>query len=224
MSDDRRLSDWVLREGSDPDRAETERRLAGDPALRARALRLQETAEALRGVPGAAWEAIGDADAPAVTRPRRRWWPAPGARPSAALAAALAAVVFAAGVGAGALISGAGGTGPPGSPLALRPLAGGPASAGGVAYLIGGNRLELVISHLPATAPSRYYEAWLMTSLRRLIPLASFHVDRQGRARLDLPLPAAARSYRYIDVSLQSAGAGAAHSAVSVLRGPTSHS
>jgi RNA polymerase sigma factor (sigma-70 family) len=104
-------------------RAETERLLAGDPALRARALRLQETADALRAVPGAAWEAIGGDDAPAATRPGRRSWRALPARSSPVLAAVLAAAVFAAGAGAGAVINGARrdeSVGPPAGPASAR--------------------------------------------------------------------------------------------------------
>jgi hypothetical protein len=123
-------------------------------------------------------------------------------------------------VAVGGAGSGAGVT-PATRALALRPLGATPARASGVAYVTSGDRLVLVTDHLPVTSPGRYYEAWLMTNTRQLVPLASFRVDPTGHARVALQLPAAPTSYRYIDVSLQSAAAGTAHSAQSVLRGPT---
>ncbi len=53
-------------------------------------------------------------------------------------------------------------------------------------------------------------------------PLTSFRVGASGTASVTLLLPAPAGAYRYVDISLQAVGAGAAHSADSVLRGPTS--
>ena len=60
-----------------------------------------------------------------------------------------------------------------------------------------------------------------MSSTTRLVPIASFTVDSQGRAHLKLTLPAPASSYRYIDISRQLTRSGTADSGDSVLRGAT---
>ncbi len=222
MSDDRRLSDHLFGEGSDEDRRAFERRLAEDPDLQARMTRLTETADTLSALPAAAWEAIETgappsgvpawAGRPALRRPGLRW---------AAVAAAV--VVFALGLGTGALLSSPGSaTSAPGQKLALRPPAGAAPGAAGVAYLTGSGHLVLVIAHLPATTRGHYYEAWLMTSLQRLVPLVSFRVNANGSARIEVPLAAAPAAYRYVDISLQSVAERGSHSGDSVLRGSTS--
>lgn len=225
MNDDQWLSDHLLGEASASERDELERRMAADPVLRARVRALEDVTQRVQAVPMAAWEAIAE-PAPAPVRHPRRSRFAGFSVPRLAAAALAAVLLFAAGFGTRAL---SGGTArvtstlqPPGRQLVLEPLAGGPAGVSGSAYLHGGQSMVLVIHHLPTTAPGRYYEAWLMTSLTKLVPLTSFRVDRNGQARIVLQLPASERDYRYIDVSLQDVGAGVAHSADSVLRGPTS--
>lgn len=229
MSDDRRLSDHLLSdhllsESTGEERRAVERRLAEDPDQRTRVHGLEAVTDQLRAMSAAAWEASAAAEPASAGRRRTLWWPRrPVTMPAMATALVATVLLFAAGVGTGALISSAGtGARVAGRSLALAPLPGTPATAGGVAYLTGSNRLVLVIDHLPSTARSHYYEAWLMTNTKQLVPIASFRVDARDRARLELQLPAPARAYRYIDVSLQSSAGGTGHSAVSVLRGPTS--
>jgi hypothetical protein len=216
MSDERWLSDYVLEEAAEDERREIEARLAADPSLRERAQRLRDVAAELEALPPSVWSAVtGENDRrPVARRPR---FPRGIPRLTAALAAA---ALFVAGLGAGALLE-HGSAGTPGRTVALAPLGSAPTAAAGDAHLVGGDQLVLTVQHLPASRPQQYYEAWLMTSTTRLVPLASFRVGRGGQARLTLPLPAAASAYRYIDVSLQRVGAGTRHSADSVLRGAT---
>lgn len=229
MSDEHELSDYLLGESGEQDRLELERRIEADPLLRDRVRRLEAVTDRLAALSGAEWdvavddsaEAAGEAERPAAGRRVRRplfGIPMPG------VAVALVAVaLFAAGIATGALIIRGGGGGvPSGEALTLRPLITGPADVSGVAYLTGAEKMVLVINRLPVTVPGRYYEAWLMTSIHKLVPLASFRVDDHGAARLTLQLPAAPTSYRYVDISLQSVSGGSAHSGYSVLRGRTS--
>ena len=220
MSDDGWLSDYVLGEAGEEQRREIELRMARDPQLRERVTALRSVSARVQEVPGAAWLAIahtGDS-ATSGSNERSQW----SARLTARLALGIAAAValFLAGFGTRALSTSSSGSAA-GRPLELSALTGGPADVSGVAYVSGSQTMVLVINHLPRTVPGHYYEAWLMTSLQKLVPLASFRVDAHGQARLTLQLPAAESAYRYIDVSLQSAAAGVAHSATSVLRGPT---
>ncbi|MGI8713317.1 MAG: anti-sigma factor domain-containing protein [Solirubrobacteraceae bacterium] len=228
MTDERWLSDWLLGEGSAEQRRQMESRLAADPELRERARRLEAVTGRLHDLPPAAWEAIVDQGAHPAPRPRRarrrrRLRPA---IPRSALTGLAAGILFAVGLGVGELVHGSSGTPvttqAPAQTVALAPLAGAPARSAGVAYLSGrSDDLQLDVTHLPAIDSGHYYEAWLMSSSRRLIPLASFRVDARGGARLELALPAAVGDYRYIDISLQRVGAGTEHSHRSLLRGPT---
>jgi hypothetical protein len=225
MSGEDWLSDHLLGEEAGSDAAEARRRLAEDPALRARAARLAEVAGALDQLSPAAWEIAAGSlpETPAKgarggVAPRRRRLGAP------ALAAAMAVVAIAIGVGVGALIwSGGGqGTGAVTRAVVLRPLPGTSANAAGSAQVSSAGQLTLSVDRLPAAGAGRYYEAWLMTDTRHLVPLASFEVRGSGSARVTVPLPAPVARYRYFDVSLQTVSAGTAHSNRSVLRGPTS--
>jgi anti-sigma-K factor RskA len=219
MKNEHDISDYLLGELEPHARARMERRLSEDPELRARADRLSPVVERLQTLPRAAWETIGvDGDpAPQADRARRF-----GGRLTPRIAVALAAaaiVLFAAGIGVGTLLQR--GSSPGGATVVLNPLPGGPAAAGGVAHVSGSQRLQLVVSHLPRTTAGSYYEAWLMTSTTKLVPIASFTVDAHGAAKLQLTLPAPAHSYRFIDVSRQLLRNGTAHSGDSVLRGAT---
>ena len=226
MSDERWLSDYVLGEQTESEAAESRRRLDADPALRARAARLAEVSATLHELSPAAWEVASGSEstAPAARAravgPRGRWL-----RVSPALTAALAVVALAIGVGVGALVwSGGGGhaAGAAARTVALQPLPGTSAGATGSARVTSDGQLTLSVNRLPATGAGRYYEAWLMTDTRHLVPLASFEVRGSGSARVTVPLPAPAARYRYFDVSLQTVSGGTAHSHRSVLRGPTS--
>ena len=225
MSDERWLSDHLLGEQSESDAAEARRRLDADPVMRARATRLAEIAATLQELSPAAWEVAAGArsEAPAphqpARAPERRW-----RRFSPALTAALVVVALAIGVGVGALAwSGGGGAGgQSGRAVALHPLPGVSRNATGSARVTPAGELTLSVNDLPATGAGRYYEAWLMTDTRHLVPLASFDVHGSGRASVTVPLPAPVTRYRYFDVSLQTVSGGTAHSGDSVLRGPTS--
>jgi hypothetical protein len=226
VSDEKWLTDHLLGEESESDAAEARRRLDADPAIRARAARLAEIAATLQELSPAAWEvASGSPSGASVSRepatPAQRRW----GRVSPALAAALTIVALAIGVGVGALVWSGGGGGHAGRAaartVALRPLAGTSAHAAGTARVTPAGRLTLRVSRLPVAGAGRYYEAWLMTDDRHLVPLASFEVRGSGSARVTVPLPAPTARYRYFDVSLQTVVGGTAHSHRSVLRGPT---
>ncbi len=221
MSDDKLLSDYLLGECSEADRRLMETRIEQDPALRRRVRELTAVTERLEALAPEAWTTVAVQEPttapgrrrPALTGTRARW-----------LGALAAVVLFAAGVGVGALVagSGPGSSGSAAGPLlALRPITPAPPAATGVAQVLTDDRLKLVVTHLAPNLPTGYYEAWLMTSLRQLVPLAAFRVDRHGDAALELTLPAPTSSYRYLDISLQRVGAGTAHSRLSVLRGAT---
>jgi anti-sigma-K factor RskA len=220
MTDDQQLSDYLLGELDPEARRRMERRIAEDPELRARAESLSPLVSSLQALPPVAWEAIGadrgepkSTPAPAPHRFRRL-------TPRVAIALATAAIVlFAAGIGAGMLLER--GSGPSGAKVALDPLPGQSSAASGTARVNGSERLDLVVTGLPRNAGGSYYEAWLMSSTTKLVPIASFTVDSDGRAHLQLTLPEPASSYRYIDISRQLPRDGTAHSGDSVLRGAT---
>jgi hypothetical protein len=219
MNDEQHLSDYLLDELEPDARARVEHQLSEDPKLRARAERLSPLVERLQTLPSAAWEtvALDTAESPKDTGGVRL-----GGRLTPRIAGVLATaaiVLFAAGIGVGALLQR--GSSPAGATVVLKPLPGGPPAASGVAHLSSSQHLQLVVSNLPRTSAGGYYEAWLMTSTTKLVPIASFTVDAQGRAQLQLTLPAPASSYRYIDISRQLPRNGTAHSGDSVLRGST---
>jgi Anti-sigma-K factor rskA len=194
-----------------------------DPELAAEITSMGAIANLLSEVPAEAWQPIpspGQEPASPTHRHRR-----PLTR-SQALAAAVVLACLAIGFAAGALINR--GTGSPAStppPQAaaatLRPLPGQPPGAVARVQLGSAGRIVITFSRLPRPGAGRFYEAWLMTSATKLIPVASFRPNAHGSARVETSLPAPVGAFRYIDVSLQRAGAGPAHSGDSVLRGPT---
>ncbi len=239
---DEMLSEYLFGDLEPAAHAQIERLLARDGDLRARAERLAPLVGQLSDLPDAIWAfvasehagehpspdhlttvgALTAAPAPEGDRPphppgsRPRWWRRPLAlRP--ALAATAAAALLAIGVSLGALLERV--SSPSGNPVALRALPGEPSNVSGRALITEQGRIVLTVHHLPVPHTGTYYEAWLMTSATRLLPIATFRPDATGRARIDIPLPAPAAGYRYIDISLQQTNAGLAHSRVSVLRG-----
>jgi Anti-sigma-K factor rskA len=194
-----------------------------DPELAAEITSMRDIARLLSEVPAEAWQPIpapGQEPAPAN---RRHWRPLTR---SQALAAAVAVAFLAIGFAAGALINRSTGGSASSRPAqaataTLRPLPGQPAAAVGGVHLASGGRIVISFTRLPNPGAGRFYEAWLMTSTTKLIPVASFRPDAHGSARVETSLPAPVRAFRYIDVSLQQAGASPAHSGDSVLRGPT---
>jgi Anti-sigma-K factor rskA len=218
----RRAAEHVL---DDLERPETDTTPAvpEDPDLAADVTSMRAIAKLLSEMPTEAWQPIpapGHEPEPA-NRPRRR----PVTR-SLALAGVVVLACLAIGFAAGALVNRPGGgpaaTRPAQAATAtLRPLPGQPTTAIAQAQLASAARIVITFTRLPDPGAGRFYEAWLMTSATKLIPVASFRPDARGRARVETNLPAPVDAFRYIDVSLQQASAGPAHSGDSVLRGPT---
>jgi len=214
---DERIGDFVLGELSAEERRQLEQRIAADPALRERVAGLEALAGMLESLPGEAWATLGSAGRPAPeeVRPRRRRY---AARLRLGSAVAALALALGAGIGIGVLIERP--ASPTGPTVVLHALAGRPSAAEALARMTPGGRMLLSAEHLPATPPGEFYELWLMNNRRSLVAVASFRVGSGGRAQLDVPLPAAPAHYRYLDISLQQAAAGPAHSGDSVLRAP----
>jgi anti-sigma-K factor RskA len=211
----RELAAAYLLDALDPgERAEVERRLAGDAELRAEIEAARALTARLEALPEEAWPVESPAPAESTARPTRHWT----VRPAFALAALL--VVAALGFGLGALLTGGGST-KTAPTLVLRPLEPTAGEEATVAMPAPGEML-FTAEGLPALEAGQYYEIWLMSSTSKLVPVASFRVGADGHAQVRVPLPADPTSYRYFDVSRQVAGAGTEHSADSVLRGSTS--
>jgi anti-sigma-K factor RskA len=218
MTSEHELSDYLLGELDAETHVRFEQRLREDPELRARAERLRPLVGQLEAMPQDAWETLPAESAPAVARSRRRRRVLT-LRPLVAAGAATA--LLAVGV-AGGLLADGGGSSPQGPTVALSAVDGAPASSSALARMTGGGHMLLKVRGLPPAKPGTYYEAWLMSDGTHLVPVASFTVDDSGQARIDVPLPASASDYRYIDISLQRTAAGTAHSSTSVLRGALS--
>jgi Anti-sigma-K factor rskA len=213
----------VLDERSLP--ADTTLPLPDDRELAGEITSMRALAKLLAEVPAEAWEPIPTSSPESAASPAGRQRRRALTRPRA-LAGAVVLACLAIGFAAGALINpGAGGPGSPRPPRAatatLRPLPGQPAAATARAQLTSAGRIVISFTRLPRPGAHHFYEAWLMTSTTKLIPVASFRPDARGRARVQTTLPAPVGAYRYIDVSLQRSGASPAHSGDSVLRGPT---
>lgn len=225
------VSDYILGELSGEARERLEGRMREDGAFRERVQRLEPLAAMLESLPDAAWETLGDlpsaaAQAPAEalatpSSPRPRARRAAPARPwrrvrRPVLVAAACALLLGAGVGIGVLIEQPGpGAGPT---VVLHALAGGRPDELARARMTPTGHMVLTVEHLPVVAAGRFYELWLMNNAHDLVAVASFRVGRDGRAELNVPLPVSSGHYRYLDISLQRASAGPAHSHESVLR------
>lgn len=232
MSDPTWLSDHILGEGDPAQREEAERRIAADPALRERAAELRALSAQLEKLPEAAWVSVRESalrdplEVPPSTPASST--PPPSARTKrrrprlsrAAVGAVAAMLLFAAGLGTGAALWSTRRGEATRATLVLRSLVAG-LHAHGTVRLTATGQLELDVSGLPSTSTGHFYEAWLMSTSSRLVAMASFRVSSTGRARIEISPPAPISSYRYIDVSLQDAAAGPAHSDDSVLRGAT---
>lgn len=176
----------------------------------------------LSEVPAEAWQPIptrGPESATTAAEPRHRR----RITRSLALAGAVALACLAIGFAGGALIDSSPTSTPPlqAATATLRPLPGQPAAAVAHVQLASAGRIVISFRRLPRAGAGHFYEAWLMTSATKLVPVASFRPNARGRAVVETSLPAPVGAFRYIDVSLQRAGAGSAHSGDSVLRGPT---
>jgi len=219
MNTDHELSDYLLGELDPETHARFEQRLSDDPALRARAERLRPLVGRLQELPEDAWELVPAQPVLVAERPRRRRRVLT-LRPL--VAAGAAAALLAVGAGLGLLVDGGGTPAPQGPTVALRAVDGAPDRSSGLARMTGGGHMLLTVRGLPQARPGTYYEAGLMSDGRHLVPVASFTVNAAGEARIDVPLPASASDYRYVDVSLQRTADGTGHSSRSVLRGDLS--
>lgn len=219
-------SDIIFGELSDAERAEAERLMREDPAFRAQVERLRPTAERLAELPAEAWQdlepppppAVADLERPARPPKRRRRFVL---RP--AVAAGLACVLIAAGVGAGILLGKDDGPSSDGPSYGLEPIAAGESGESGTVSLDDAEREVVIrVKGLPASAPDQFYEAWLLSGTDRVVSLGGFRVDDSGKGELRAQLPDDPRNYRFFDVSVETADGDASHSGRSVLRGQTS--
>jgi len=229
MDDRSEMVDYLLDELDELDRLRCERRMQEDPAFRAEVERLRPLIGRLEGLPGEAWEHVYSTHEPEPlpaspvppaspsppARRRRRIAPRPALVGFTGVAALAIALILGLTAGSSARHS---------SLVLLTPLQGAPAGSRATATITSSERVQLSVEHLPPTDSSHYYELWLMTDTTHLASVASFHVDAHGSARLSLPLPAAPQRYRYLNISLQRAGAGTNISNESILRGPTARS
>jgi len=219
MGDRGEMLDYLLEELDELERVRCERRMQDDAQFRAEVERLRPLVGRLQGLSAQAWDHVDSSPGPepatASHRPRVRRRRRPALRPlvlgSAGVATAAVVLVL-------ALTAGSSGTHP--HTVVLNALAGAPAGSRATATITGSERVQLRVEHLAPTDSAHYYELWLMTDTTHLVSVASFHVNSRGSARLSLLLPAPPERYRYLNVSLQRAGAGTAISSQSLLRGP----
>ncbi len=225
--------DYLLGELPPAERAAAEHLAAADPAFRAEVERLRPVVATLDALPDEAW---APADPPPLRTPAGRRERAPRARrprgeglrdllrrrlvlrPAVALAAGAALLAGGAGLGV-ALSGGRDGAGPvTGASASLGALSQ-PGARGEVRMTTGPDqRMEIVAAGLRPTRAGDYYELWLLDGPGRMVPVGTFRVTGSGRADVRFQAPVPTSAYRFLDVSLQHAGAGPAHSGDSVLR------
>jgi anti-sigma-K factor RskA len=224
MTDQSELADYLFGE-LDPDRRmQIQSRIEADPELRERVDELRALAGRLDDLPQAAWEYVDSRTQEPARRKRTEPRRGPGwtrLRPRIALGGLTAAVAVAAVIIAVLATSS---SAPQRRTVVLRALAGAPANSLATATITGSRQISVSVFHLPATDARHHYELWLMTSTSDLVAVGSFRVDGPGMVRMSASLPTPADRYRYLDISLQRDGAGAAISDQSVLRGPTASS
>jgi anti-sigma-K factor RskA len=224
------LSDYLLGELSDTERARFEAELSADPELAAEVERLRPVITGLEALEPATWQPVGDVpplpplatgadEAPAP--PRTRWWQRPLVlRPFPA--AALAAVLLALGVTGGALLADGGDDGASGGRvIALAPVEplGGQAT-GTASFAATGERATVHLTGLPPSEDGEFYELWLLNAPDDLVSLGSFTVPASGEVDVTVPVPGDPGAFKALDVSVEPADGDPAHSARSVLRAP----
>ena len=74
---------------------------------------------------------------------------------------------------------------------------------------------------MPASRPGEYYELWLLDGPGKLVSLGSFRVPPSGEARVEVPMPADPRLFRFVDISVERLDEGPEHSGLSVMRART---
>ena len=228
-----RLSDYLLGELDDAERAAFEAELARDPGLAAEAERLRPIVSRLESLDDAGWDppaapalATLPREAPeaprrprrppAVVAPRARAAPARRGRPRAGPARL--------GVGAGLLLGGGdGGDGGAvsGRVLALDPVEPlGGAAHGTATISTQDGRADVQVRGLKPSADGDFYELWLLNSPDDLVSLGSFRVPASGEVDVSVPLPGNPDDFAALDVSVEPPDGNPAHSSRSVLRAP----
>jgi hypothetical protein len=215
-----RLFDYLIGELAPEERAAFE----ADPARVAEAERLRPIVTRLESLEREEWD---PPKAPALVLPgTREPQRAPPRRRRVLtlrplVAAGLALLLLAIGVGAGRLL-GEGGGPDRGRVLALDPVEPAGRSAHGTATILGraGGRARFVVRGLKPSANGGFYELWLMNSADDLVSLGSFRVPASGKAVVTVPLPADPDGFAALDISAEPADGNPAHSASSVLRAP----
>ena len=217
-----RLFDYLTGELAPEERAAFE----ADPARVAEAERLRPIVTRLESLEREEWDPPA---APALALPGRREREperAPRRRRRVLtlrplVAAGLALLLLAIGVGAGRLLGDGGGP-DRGRVLALDPVQPAGGAAHGTATILGraGGRARFVVRGLKPSANGGFYELWLMNSADDLVSLGSFRVPASGEAAVTVPLPADPDAFAALDISAEPADGNPAHSARSVLRAP----
>ena len=217
-----RLLDYLTGELAPAERAAFE----ADPARVAEAERLRPIVTRLESLEREEWDPPA---APALALPGRREREperAPRRRRRVLtlrplVAAGLALLLLAIGVGAGRLLGDGGGP-DRGRVLALDPVQPAGGAAHGTATILGraGGRARFVVRGLKPSANGGFYELWLMNSADDLVSLGSFRVPASGEAAVTVPLPADPDAFAALDISAEPADGNPAHSARSVLRAP----
>jgi hypothetical protein len=211
-----RLSDYLLDELAPDERAAFE----ADPARVAEAERLRPIITRLESLEREEWD---PPEPPALAlHGTRELQPAPRRRRVLTLrplvAAGLALVLLAIGVGAGRLLDEGGGR-DRGRLLTLEPVEPAGGSAHGTATILAhGGRARFAVRGLKPSANGGFYELWLMNSADDLVSLGSFRVPASGKAEVTVPLPADPDGFAALDISAEPADGNPAHSASSVLR------
>jgi Anti-sigma-K factor rskA, C-terminal len=214
-----RLFDYLLGELAPEERAAFE----ADPARVADAERLRPIVTRLESLEREEWD---PPEAPALVLPGAREPERAPRRRRRVLtlrplvAAGLALLLLAIGVGAGRLL-GEGGGSEGGRVVTLDPVEPAGGSAHGTATILAhGGRARFVVRGLKPSANGGFYELWLMNSADDLVSLGSFRVPASGKAVVTVPLPADPDGFAALDISAEPADGNPAHSASSVLRAP----
>ena len=214
-----RLLDYLTGELAPEERAAFE----ADPARVAEAERLRPIVTRLESLERDEWD---PPEAPALVLPGKRTPERAPRRRRRVLtlrplvAAGLALLLLAIGVGAGRLL-GEGGGSDRGRVLALGPVEPAGRSAHGTATILAhGSRARFVVRGLKPSANGGFYELWLMNSADDLVSLGSFRVPASGKAVVTVPLPVDPDGFAALDISAEPADGNPAHSASSVLRAP----
>ena len=214
-----RLLDYLTGELAPEERAAFE----ADPARVAEAERLRPIVTRLESLEREEWDPPA---APALVLPgTREPQRAPRRRRRVLtlrplVAAGLALLLLAIGVGAGRLLGEGGGL-DRGRVLALDAVEPAGGSAHGTATILAhGGRARFIVRGLKPNANGAFYELWLMNSADDLVSLGSFRVPASGKAVVTVPLPADPDGFAALDISAEPADGNPAHSASSVLRAP----